>query len=311
MRFSYFMDLEKTHVVEFNLKKESLSQLTDGRLALSLQASIEERVGEEVLKREEKSKTFLFLPDDYDINKHDLSVSRIYIAEQGKWILEIRNRQSEADSLVIGILSDTKGEPVLLEVNHEDTYRATAQANTLSRIATEYKPPLISQTRFEYTFDGPGLPQEITSSSVVYDGQKQAVKLSDMDLSMPTLGVNGAQFETSVQIIPQTLVPADGTEHIFSVFLENIGTAEILADKMRFTPAIYGSQAVEHLWEAPLSMDDLESYYIHPEATFFVQGDGVSELRVGWNGVEIITKYDPKTQRPGGMRIESGKKMRG
>lgn len=310
MKFAYYYDLEKTHVVEYDLKKESLAQLTDGRLALSLEASIEERVGDKVLKREEKTKTFLFLPDDLDIDKHDLTVSRIFIAEQGKWILEVRNRQNENDTLTIGILSDTKGEPVLLEVNHEDEYRATSQANLLSRIASEYNPPLIAQTRFEYTFDGPGLPQEMTSKTATYDGQRQAVKLSDVKVSMPALTVIGAQFETSMQVLPETLVPAPGTDRIFVVVLDTIGTVEILSDKMRFTPDALGSQPVEHLWGAPLSKDKLESYYVHPQANFYVRGDGVSELLIGWYGEEIKTTYDPRTQRPGGIRLECGKKVR-
>lgn len=310
MRFSYYFDLEKTHVIAFDLKKDTLVQLTDGRLALSLDASIEEKVGDKVLKREEKSQTFLFLPDDLDIDRHDLTVSRYRIAEQGKWILEVKNRQNEGEVLTIGILSGTKGDPALLEVEHDDGYRMTAQANTLSRIASEYSAPLISQTRFDYTFDGPGLPEEMTSKTATYDGQRQAVRLSDVKVSMNPLDVVGAQFETRCQILPTTLVPAPGTDLIFAVELETIGTVEVLYDKMRFTPAQFGSAPVEMLWGAPLSKDVLESYYIHPEANFYVTGDGVSKLTIGWYGKEIITKYDPKTQKPGGIRIESGKKVR-
>lgn len=310
MRFSYYFDLEKTHVIAFDLKKETLVQLTDGRLALSLDASIEEKVGDNVLKREEKSQTFLFMPDDLDIDRHDLTVSRYRIPEQGKWILEVKNRQNEGEELTIGILSGTKADPVLLEVEHDDDYRATAQANTLSKIASEYNPPLIAQTRFDYAFEGPGLPQEMTSKTATYDGAKQAIRLSDLKVSMPTLDVVGAQFETSIQIVPETLVPSPGTDLLFMVDLESIGTVEVLSDKMRFTPGMLGSASVEMLWGAALSKDVLESYYVHPEANFYVKGDGVSKLTIGWYGKEIITTYNPKTQKPGGFRVESGKKVR-
>lgn len=310
MNFSYYYDLEKTHAVRHGVKKESLVQLQDGRLALSIDASIEESISGSIIRRQEKSKTFLFMPDDLNKEQHDIVVSRILIAEQGKWVLEIRNRQNESDVLTIGLLTDTIGEPILLEVEHKDDYRATTLANTLSRIPSQYNPPLIEQTRFAYSFDTTGLPQEITSKTATYDGIRGAMRLSDMQLSMATLGLSGAQFETVIQILPATLTPIAGTSNIFTVTLENIGTIEVMSDMMRFTGIQNGAEPVSMEWGEVLSKGKLESYYVHPEANFYVKGDGVSELTIGWYGKEMKATYNAKTQRPAGVIVESGKRAR-
>lgn len=309
MKFSYFYDLAKTHAVVYDLKQDTIVTLTDGRIALTFDASVSETVNGETIKEESQKKTFVFMPDDTNLDLHELTVSRVFIAEQGKWILEVKNRQDDTESITIGILTDTKKQPVLLEVDHEDTYEAFAQANTLSRIAAEYSPPLLSQTRFEYRFDGPGLPEEITSGSVSYDENKQAIVLSDMVLTLAPLSLAKAQFEVSMQILPESVRPAEGTSHLFTVEVEGIGKVEVMKDMMQYTGNLVGSRPVTAAWEKPLALSDLSSYYIHPEAKFSMVGDGAREVAVTWNGVTLKAPYNPTTQRPGSVTIKSGKKV--
>ncbi|MGF0347757.1 hypothetical protein ACQR3P_29375 [Rhodococcus sp. IEGM1300] len=309
MKFSYFYDLDKNHAVVYDLKQDTIVTLTDGRIALTFDASVSETVNGTVLKQEKQKKTFVFMPDDTNLDLHELTVSRVFIAEQGKWILEVKNRQDDNESITLGILTDTKKQPVLLEVEHEDDYEAFAQANTLSRIASEYSPPLVSQTRFDYRFEGAGLPEEITSTTARYDENRQAVVLSDMVLTLAPLSLAKAQFEVSMQILPESVDPAEGTSHLFTVDIEGLGRVEVMKDKMQYTGELIGSRPVTALWPKPLSLEDLSSYYIHPEAKLSVIGDGAKELAVTWNGVALKAPYNPKTQRPGSVSIKSGKKV--
>lgn len=310
MKFHYYYDLDKTHELQYDLKTNSIATLLDGRIALTFDASISERVNGSVLAFESGMKTFIFMPNDTNLDLHELTVSRNFIAEQGKWILEVRNRQNEDESLTIGLLTETKQQPLLLEVEHDEKYDVIAQANTLSRIPSEYTPPLISQTRLAYSFDEPGLPDEITSTSVLYDDVKKAVTLADMVIQLTPLSLNGAQFEVTLQIVPDTVTPASGTEHIFTVDIEGIGRFEALKTGLQYTSNKVGSRPIKVDWSKPIEMTDLETYYVHPEATFFVKGDGVKEITASWNGVTLKAPYAPATQRPGKVTVESGKKAR-
>lgn len=310
MKFHYYYDLDKTHELLYDLKTHSITTLNDGRIALTFDASISERVNDKILAMETSIKTFIFMPDDTNLDLHELTVSRYFIAAQGKWILEVKNRQNENESLTIGLLTETRKQPLLLEVEHEGEYNVIAQANTLSRIESEYAPPLISQTRLSYSFDEPGLPDEITSKSVLYDASRKAITLSDMVIKLTPLSLVGAQFETSMQIVPDSVTPASGTEHIFTLDIEGIGRFEALKSGLQYTANRVGSRPVKVDWKKPIEMTDLETYYVHPEATFSVKGDGVKEITAMWNGIVLKAPYSPATQRPGKVTLESGKKAR-
>lgn len=307
MKYIYWFDLTKTHSITFDMKQESFVVLTTGEVALSVKASVEENINGVSVAREEAVKTFVFMPSEQDLEQQEIQFSRMRISDQNKWILEIQNKQNEAERLVVGILSDVNINPLLVEMKHDDVYKAYAQANTLNRIEQNYQPPEVEQTIFEHEFSETGLPEGMTSKTIRFNAQELFAELKDLKIELKRSTPERSRFEVSMKVALETLEVKIGTTRWFALRMDGLGLFNVNKDGIQFTGALIGSETYSKAWTNPPKLDELYSYFLDVKSKLLVKGDGVGQLTLSWGGETIVCPYDPSS-RITGVSIETGEK---
>lgn len=307
MKFTYWFNLAKTHSIVFEMKQENFVLLSTEQVALSVRGSVEERVNGQVLAREEAVKTFIFTPSEVDMEQQELQFSRMRISDQNKWVLEIQNKQNESERMTVGILSDVNVNPLYVDFEHEDVYKAYAQANTMNRIEQTYLPPEIEQTIFSHTFDETGLPEGMFSKTIKFNAEQLVADLKDVkiDLRRPTPA--GSRFEVSMKIAPETLDAKAGSTMLFTVRMDGLGTFTVSETGLQFTGALIGSETFTKTWTNKPELEELFSYFLDVKSNLSVKGDGIGQLTLSWGGETLKCPYNP-TSRITGIILESGEK---
>lgn len=307
MKFVYWFNLQKSHSISFEMKQEQFVVLSSQEVALSVRGVVEERLNDQVLAREEGVKTFVFTPSEQNLEQQELQFSRIRIAEQNKWILELQNKQNETERLTVGILSDVNINPVLVDMEHEDVFKAYAQANTLNRIEQSYMAPEIEQTIFSHTFAETGLPEGMYSKTIAFDNVQFAANLKDLKIDLRRPTPKASRFEVAMKIAPEAMDAKAGTTKLFSIRLDGLGLFVATEEGLEFTGALVGSETYKHTWLSRPKEEEIFSYFLDTKSRFSIKGDGVGQLLMGWGGESFTCPYNP-ADRITGIEIETGEK---
>lgn len=278
MRYSYFFNEDKSHRIEFAFEVQSHRAQSNGSVEITFIARVTQFI-DNVRERSE-SKTGIFLFDVNNTN-HDIDFLRIRIAEQNKWVFQIKNNKDSRQDVIVGLITKaTTGNPLGMDVFHDTTsYTAVVKANNLSILEQNYQSPVLTQTLVYTTFNTPEYPIGFSTETGIYDSSKLLYKLRDFNQLLQQPIEPYTSFSVEMNVAPLSVEAKN--EKIFVVNVDGVGRFELLRTNLVFVQE--GSEYVNAI-KIPIGST------ITPE-TFYRNGTytSASKLTISGNGVGKLT----------------------
>jgi hypothetical protein len=223
-----------------------------------------------------------------------VDTSRIRVAEQNKWIFEIKNNRRPDESIVVGLITKTTAQnPIGLDIiNINSGFEADLRANNLAILEANYVPPVLEQTILEAYFTTSEWPKGFSTESGVYDSDWQLYTLKDFKQSINV--EDSTAFSIQMNIAPIAL-PAN-TNDIFQIDIDNVGTVTLMKGHLKYVPKgadpIDGAVLVS--LDKQIAPDDFyaQNTFLEP-SKMLIEGDGISILKFAYAGKTLYSSYSP------------------
>lgn len=308
MYYSYYFDVEKTHLINFGFVAMTTTEEPNGDINAQFNVYIRELKNNEVIMEEQKNVQFLFPANKRTDTESDYDVDflRERIASSQKFIFKVINNRDTTQNVVIGLLTEAAlKNPLGCEILYEnEPYKAELKAGNLSRLETSYTEPVIRKTVANYNFNEGGVPEELQlpDGGEYVNGYRlyRTSRLSTV-FKEPIQTKNRFVFEAN--IAPETFdVAVEPT--IYEVTLAGVGTFALNKTTAHFTPE--GGTASNRVSVPLIQALSAEQFFnsgLRASSLLKVEGDGNGNLKVSYANVLLISVYN-KQKSFTGISIE-------
>jgi hypothetical protein len=294
--FSYYFDIEKTHLVNCGFQIRNIKTKQDGSKEIDFLAYIEETQNGYTEKRETITGIFTFPIGGQE--EHDIDFIRTRYESEKKWIFEIRNNKNPGEKVIIGLISETANKnPLGLDICHdEDNYKAELRANNLSQLEQSYVAPKLTQTIAYGDFNEPGYPYGFTSLTAKYDTTNKLFELSDFKQTFRDPIPPSSAFRIEMDIAPLSVTPKSGS-HIFSLFIRNLGVICLLMDRIEYKKE-NDTNVLEAYFESYIDPSYFYNNGFKTNAKLIITGNENGEITIQYGGLTIQGTYDNTKEIP-------------
>lgn len=294
MLYSYYFNIQKTHLLNCRFRVLQFTELEQGMNQIMFSAEIEEVKNGAIKKKETKTATFSF-PPSTDETQHDIDFSRVRYAEQKKWLFTVINNKDSSQTLTVGIISDTLNRnPLGLDVWHNNQdFNAQLKGNNLSVLESSYKPPVLTQTLVNNTFNNPGYPERFSSVHSSYDSTYRHFTLSDFTQEFLESIPAHTPFKISMDIAPESVTPNEGY-HIFHLDILNLGRVSLLTNGLEYKIHDGSISDIEkETFESNVNIADFwNNGVMTAKSRLTIEGDGSGQLSIRYFDKVIEGNYD-------------------
>ncbi|WP_067923619.1 hypothetical protein [Alicyclobacillus shizuokensis] len=299
MIFSYYLDVDKTHLInmKFNVKQILVQ---NSMLQVTFDAVVEEVLDGTVLHSESQSGAFTLsssrVDDPTSSDGYDINFIRTRYADQNKWIFEIQNNSQPDQVVLVGLYSTTAtGNPLGEDIiQDDDSYNFILKGNNIGQLEETYVPPVLTQNVVNTDFSQLVLPYGFTTVSGIYDSAVGRFLLSDFSHTFPNSIDPDTAFTLTANLAPMQTDSV--SDEIFHVTLHGIGQVTLYKTYLAYlregddpsnTITIFFGASADPTWF--LSPPP----YFTDKSKFSVQADGAGGVTVKYAGVSLIGSYDP------------------
>lgn len=293
MLFSYYFDVDKTHLLNCQFRVLQFTEKAAGVIEIMFSGEISEHRNGVRLKRETKVATFSFPPTAEGETKHDIDFTRVRFADQKKWIFTVINNKSTAQKLEVGLISTTANKnPLGMDIYHDsDEFEVELKANNLSILEPTYTPPVLTQTMVDTRFEQTGYPERFSSYSANYDGMFQNYKLSDFTQDFLEPVPAGAKFKMQVDIAPMEVIPLAGNK-LFDLTIPGIGLVTMRQNALEYMLEGGSASDIVRIFFDSVQPTDFWNNGMTTKAKMTIEGDGMGQLKIQYNGQVLQAFYD-------------------
>lgn len=308
MIFSYYYDVQKTHLLNCGFNVSSIHQQSNGSIQATFIAFIEEVLGEEVLKRESVQRTFTFRANQENRGDHNIDFLRQRFADENKWVFEIRNNTNIAEGVVLGLISQTATRnPLGFDIIHNsEAYSSQVKGSNLSQIDDNIKSPIVKQTMVDTTFSSAGYPYGFSSETAIHNSRLNIMEANEFRQKFIESIPPETPFVIQMNLAPETLNLKYTDDQFVSISIEDVGLFRAYPDRMTFLRSDHPPQdVVEIRFDETKTVESFYNSGFQNDSNLTIEGDGRNSLNIRYAGHHIHTTYNPSAT-PSEITMEGG-----
>lgn len=294
MIFSYYFDVERTHLINFGFLEESIVQKTNGEVEATFTAYIEEVNNQITSKKESVKKTFTFGSSSVS-NQHDIDFIRTRYEQQKKWIFQVKNNKKSSEDITIGLITETGNKnPLGFDVYFEsDKYGAELKGNNLAQLETTYVPPILTQTLINEPFKASGFPVNFISNTGLYNATYQLLEAKDFEQTFFEPIPEHAGFNIDIDLAP--MATSSSTDTLATLDLGEVGMLTISKEQIQFSD---GNQNWGALFGSPIDPIEFYNLGFQPKSKLRIAGNGQGDLTFNYSDAFFQAAYNPAQTIP-------------